>query len=494
MISRIPKPLLFLISFLLGLGLYWPSMNGQPVWDDMSYLFRYDVIVGDFPYLTIWKEFGWPLSVSTHKFLFGFWKNDYLNYHLLNFIVHFINSILILNIAEKLKLPFARLLFIFFFLHPANVISVSWMIQLKTLMCLFFALLSFQALLKAESNKKWFLLSWILFALSLISKSASIPLPFFYFFFLKKKVARKQLLWLVPFFILSMVSSWKTLSSPVTNAAVKGMESKTQGTVQEKFKPIDAEPAAKPQVKNKVNNEPEAPEIHPGGGDQKMDVWEILINRAENFIAMSHYYFWQTLLPIENAPVKGLKYEGPGAIEYIHFIFIILVVLININTSVSLYLLMAHLMLLPFLGIFPAPYMNLTWVSDQHLYLALPLFICFWLSLLGRWKMKYAPLLPLFIIPIYIYKVLVTTPYYKNDIDFYQASLDADALNVPIAYNLAMAYLQVGNVNQAMNITSTMVSMSQVAPEVFKNKYFSYIYLLDLKLHQMDFNKEHHED
>lgn len=495
MISRIPKPLLFLIIFVIGAVLYWPSMNGQPVWDDMSYLFRYGVIVGNFPYSTIWKDFGWPLSVSTHKALFGFWKFEYFNYHLLNYFFHFLNSILILNIAEKLRLPFARLLFIFFFLHPANVISVSWMIQLKTLMCLFFALLSFQAVIKTETNKKWFILSWVLFALSLLSKSASIPLPLFYFFFLRKKLNKKQLLWLVPFFLLSVASSWRILTSPITNAALTGIESKSLETPEEKFKPIDAEKPQKIKTKTKkVLNKTEPQEVHPTRTDKEMDVSETVSSRAKNFISMSHYYFWQTLLPIENAPVKGLKYEGPGAVEYIHFIFVILVILINIKTAVPLYFFSAHLMLLPFLGIFPAPYMNLTWVSDQHLYLALPFFICFWLTLLGRWKMKFAPLLPLFIIPIYIYKVLITTPYYKNDIEFYQASLEADVLNVPIAYNLAIAYLQVGNVNQAMNITSTMVSMSQVAPEVLKNKYFSYIYLLNLELHQRDFNQEAHEN
>jgi len=472
-------------------------MHGQPVWDDTSYLFKYNVIVTDYPYSTIWKDFGWPISVSLHKLLFSYWHFEYFNFHLLNFTFHFLNSVLILNIAEKMKFPFARLLFVFFFLHPANVISVSWMIQLKTLLCLFFALLSFQFLMRTEINKKWIGPSWLFFAFSLLSKSSSIALPIFFFLFLKKKLAGKKLLWLLPFLLLSLTSGWRILTSPVTTAAVESIESKPAQVTQKNFNPIAAEGSSNTKTDQDHKPRPEKTElqeVYLSIEDEEIGQWEMFTTRYENFISMSHYYFWQTLLPIENAPVKGLKYEGIGLIEYIHIIFIILIIVINWGTSIARYLLTGHLLLLPFLGLFPAPYMNLTWVSDQHLYLALPFFICFWLSLLTRWKMKYAPMLPAFLIPIYIFKVLSTTPFYTNEIDFYSASLKTNALNVPIAYNLSIAYLRAGDMNQAMNVTSTMMSMSRVAPEVLNNRYFSYIYLLDLNLHKTPTGKKTNEN
>jgi hypothetical protein len=142
------------------------------------------------------------------------------------------------------------------------------------------------------------------------------------------------------------------------------------------------------------------------------------------------------------------------------------------------YLACGYLMMLPFLGIFPAPFMNLAWVSDQHLYLALPFFLCLWLTLLSKWKMKLSVAVPLLYLPMCCYLLLTSTPYYQNEIDFYKASLEADALNVPMAYNLAVSYIQKGDLNQALNVANTTVNIAEIDPELHKNKYYPYIYFL----------------
>lgn len=466
MISRIPNPLFFILALLLALGLYWPSLNGMPVWDDFSFMFEYHVIIDDFSYLTIWKNFNWPLSVSLQKILFHWWQYEYLNYHLLNFCLHFANSFLLFKVAEKLKLPAPRLLFLFFLLHPANVISVSWMIQLKTLLCFFFGMISFYCLTKVQEHKKWYALAWLTFALSLLSKTASISLPIIFFCFLYKKIPRKEWIWLIPFFVLSITAGYRILKSPTKIADVQSL--------------IPAPEQINPE---QINPEKIIPAEESSQDFRPME--EASPNRTSDVLSTARYYFWHTLLPFENQPVKGLNYSTPGAYDYLNILFLILIVAINWGTIIPIYLGLGYVLLLPFMGILHAPYMNVAWVSDQHLYLALPLFLCFWLSLINLWKLKYVSYLPYLFLPFFCYKVAVTTPYYKDEIVFYEACLEADVLNVPIAYNLAVAYLQRNEINQALNVTGTTVKLAEIAPELSKHHYFPLIYQLHLDIQNM---------
>ncbi|MBA2405168.1 MAG: hypothetical protein H0V66_10390 [Bdellovibrionales bacterium] len=412
-------------------------------------MFKYQVVLSDFPYTTIWRDFAWPMSVTLQKFLFKWWKYQYLNYHVFDFALHCLNAFLLSKIAEKLKLPYTRLLFLFFLLHPSNVITVAWMIQLKTLLSFFFALISFYCLIRTEENKKWYLLSWLFFTFSLLSKSASIPLPVFFLFFVFKKVSRKELLWLIPFFILSALTSYQVINSKVTKAGIDLAPSTAVTKVEKPASIINA---------------------------------ELLKPRFITTISTFHYYFWQSVLPVENRPVKGLNYFSPGINQYLHVVFIILIVIITWGSASAYYLGAGYLMILPFMGLIRAPFMNVTWISDQHLYLALPFFICFWLSLISRIKVKYAEHFPLLFIPFFCYQVATTTPYYQDDVAFYSASLEADALNVPIAYNLAMSYISRGKINEALEVTGTMVQMAQVAPEILSSLYYPDIFLLHMQL------------
>ena len=481
MINRIPKPIFLLASFLILLVLYWPSMNGLPVWDDFSYMFHYDVVTKDFSYLTIFKDFAWPLSVSFQKALFHWWGHNYTYYHLLNVCLHFLNAFLLLKLADFFKISFSRVLFLIFLFHPSNVISVSWMIQLKTLMCFLFAIISFLLLIKAQNNKRWYLLSWVFFLFSLLSKSASLPLSVVFFFFSYNKGNRKDLFWLIPFFIFSLFAGLRTIESPVTKNALGPVET-TQ------IKPIAAETSSR--VQKKSINEKVTPVVPLVAAPQPaLAKNEKIPLHLEKIVLTAHYYFWQTLLPIQNQPVKGLNYSSPGAVEYFHLIFILLIVLINWGSLINAYLGFGYLMMVPFLGILYAPYMNLAWVSDQHLYLALPFFLCLWLTLLSKWKMKYSPAIPMLYLPLFFYLLLTSTPYYQNEIIFYKASLEADPLNVPMAYNLAASYIRKGDINQALSVTNSVINMAEIAPELNNNKYYPYIFFLHSDLQRLT-NKE----
>ena len=78
----ISRPVLLLVSFVLLLGLYYPSLNGGPIWDDYHNIFYDSVVTGDFSYWKIFKNFAWPVSVSAEKVLYGLWNTEYFYYQL----------------------------------------------------------------------------------------------------------------------------------------------------------------------------------------------------------------------------------------------------------------------------------------------------------------------------------------------------------------------------------------------------------------------------
>jgi hypothetical protein len=455
---KLPLSVLILISLCMATCLYWSSLNGAPIFDDHHFIFQDDVIIGNFSYLTIWTEFAWPLSISVHKFIFSIWKDEFLYYHLLNLILHFLNSYLLLKLALKLRLPYPKLLFILFLVHPSNVIAVSWMVQLKTLLCFTFSILSLLCLLKAFENKKWYLPSWISFYLSIISKSASVPLSFFFLYLIFKKSGPKSLIWALPFVLMSSFSAYTILSSSLTSTATAQLESSTfvDAKVEESKKPVI--------VNSKIKNE-----------DDEINK---LKNRLILVLKTSHYYFWQVILPLENYPIKGQAPKGLGVIEVFHFIFIVILCILNSGNLAALYIFTGYLLILPFLGLVSAPFMNLTWVSEQHLYLALPFFLCFWLALLSKWKLRFAHFLPLLFVIFFSIQTFRAAGYYKDEIIFYSKSLLADPYNIPVAQNLAVSYLDNNEPLKALAVTSKIIEISRTKAEIRESKYFHYFLTL----------------
>lgn len=536
---KIRKEIIFLLSFLLALAAYWPSMHGTPIWDDFHFWFA-DPVMGDhMSYWTIWSRFGWPFSVSIQKFMLKVLDKNYFYYHLINFLLHFCNSLLVYKLGRVLRFKNPILFFLLFLFHPVAVITTSWMVQIKTLLCFFFALSSLLCFFKGEKNIRWMMLSWIFFGLSITSKSASVSLPVI-LFIIHFKIYRFKKIWLlIPFILLSAWNTYRVLKSPVTKEGKEKAEviSKIKETPQEvtpvvppkaEVKPIvptaipepviiekpkkaskvskkikeRPAPAAKitPKIIPKTTEQPVVPEIKPENPvettseqpkdshqgppvvtlDHKAPQKPILNSIDIDLIIQTlHYYFWQTFLPMNNVPVRGLNFQSPNFENYLHLFFLFTMIFILWKDSALLYLVAGHFLLLPFLGIIKAPYMNITWVSDQHLYLILPCFLAFGMRLYDKITWKYATVFPLILAGWFTWQTFQSTPYYQDEITFYKKSLEYNPTNVPIAYNLAFAKVMKGDIGGAMNVIETTIILSQINPVMRKN-YF-YPYLLDLR-------------
>lgn len=470
-------------------------------------------------YLTIWKDFGWPLSVSLQKLLLSWWNKNYFYYHLMNFIIHGMNTLLVYKLARYLRFKYAVFFALLFLFHPVGVITTAWMIQFKTLICFFFGLASILAFIKGNKRKGWMVFSWILFACSITSKSASITLPLILLVMSFRTYRFSKLPLLIPFFLLSAWGTYRVIKSPVTIegstkaekiTSVKVEEPKTVQSVATPEVKVETKPEVRPEVKPEVKSKPrpkkvkhkkvkpveakpivvetrplpelkpapmEPPKIDPPKTEKKISI------KLPDFGFISqtmHYYFWQSLIPLNNAPVKGLNYEKAGIEQIVHILFLLMIIFIVWKDSALFYLATAHFMLLPFLGIVHAPFMTVTWVSDQHLYLVLPIFIAFWIRLLEKINWKYSPaILGAFLI-FYSVKTYQATPVYQNQITFYEDSLKYNPMNVPITYNLALAKFLHGDIISTRSILENLIQLSDEEPLMKRNHFFPYAMALYL--------------
>ena len=399
---------------------------------------------------------------------------------------------------------------------------------MKTLLCFFFALASLLCFLKGEKNIRWMIFSWILFGLSITSKSASVTVPVIFLIAHIKMYRFKKIWMLIPFFILSGWNTYRVLRSPVTIEGKDKAEVITQVKESpstsaevvvapvpkietEKDTPAIEKPLVTQEKKSKPKSEKKKKqplpvkkkteplkEIQPVISIEKVvekpvDVAPPVILEARSpakpkfklpdvglILQTLHYYFWQSFLPIINVPVRGLNYQHAGVEHYVHILFLIIICIILWKDSALIYLAAGHFLLLPFIGIIKAPFMNVTWVSDQHLYLILPCFLAFWMRLIDKINWKFAWIIPALFTLWFGWKTLSTTPTYKNQFVFYHKSLEYNPMNVPIAYNLAFAKLLHADINGALLIVETTITLAQTNPIMMKSYFYPYI--LDLKL------------
>lgn len=202
------------VIMLLTLLVYIPAMQAGFIWDDDMFLTRNPLIKAHDGLYRLWftKEAPdyFPL-VSTSLWLeWRLWGMNATGYHVVNIILHAINSVLILLVLRGLKVPGAWLAALIFAVHPVNVESVAWITERKNTQSMVFYLLAILSYLKFERNesKPWYFLSLGFFLFALLSKTSVVMLPVVLLGFAwwqRGIITRTDLIRSVPFFILSLV-------------------------------------------------------------------------------------------------------------------------------------------------------------------------------------------------------------------------------------------------------------------------------------------------
>lgn len=430
----------FILSLLGASFIYWPLMHGMPIWDDLPYWFFDNVMFSNFSYLEVWKNFVWPLSVTVQKALLQIFHYRFFNYHLFNLILHFINAGLVYLLGKKLHLRHSKLFFLAFLLHPACVISVGWMIQMKTLLCMLLFFLSLLSALQVERDKRWIIPTGLFFILSILAKSASLPGIVIILWVLRKNFTKAALAVVLPVILLaSGYFGYKMISSANTKAGIT-----------------------------------RAQEINQMQDSEALSLVGLNVD-GKIVLKTLHYYFWQNLLPTNTTPVKGPLGNSYEIWDFLHIFFLLSLCLLFWKQDVFPYLVAAHLLILPFVGLITAPFMSVTWVSDQHLYLVIPFFMLFWFKVLERTPVRIARSIIAIFLCYFTYKTYQTTPYYQNEIVFYRKCLEHNPLNVAITVNLANAYWEANRHADGIRVLEDLETFSLLHPEIKKSPYWHHV-------------------
>lgn len=207
---------IFLTTFLLFSG----GLKNEILfgWDDGVYLVHPDVrklsvagIMNTFSnfHLGMYQ----PLPVITFAINYAFHGESPTGYHLVNLLLHLLNTLLVFVFIRKLRPGDLSALFValLFAIHPMHVEGVSWIATRSNGVFSLFYLLAaiyFLHYLDSGKRKKYLLMTGFFFLLSLFSKSMAMSFPGLMLlmdYFRKRRLDRGALLEKIPFFGMSFI-------------------------------------------------------------------------------------------------------------------------------------------------------------------------------------------------------------------------------------------------------------------------------------------------
>jgi len=179
---------LWLLGVLVITGLCLIPMfnNGFTNWDDDVYVTN-NLIIKAPDWEAIFTRASaynyHPLTMLTLAFNYAISGLDPFSYHLVNWLLHILNTALVFLFIYKIsgrKIFVAAFTSLIFGIHPMHMESVAWVSERKDVLyaCFFLlALLQYWSFLETAKRPK-LLYCFIFFILSLLSKPAAIILPF----------------------------------------------------------------------------------------------------------------------------------------------------------------------------------------------------------------------------------------------------------------------------------------------------------------------------
>ncbi|HEY6070825.1 MAG TPA: glycosyltransferase family 39 protein, partial [Chthoniobacterales bacterium] len=198
---------------------YQSAWRGGLIWDDNLYL-------KDAKNTSLTEIWIHPKTTQQYQPLVGtvfwiennLWDDSLLGHHLINILLHAASALLLFKILERLEIPGAWLAAAIFALHPVQVESVAWLVELKNTLSgfLFFAAILVYLRFDQSRNKLLYLLTLLLFLLGLLAKSivAVFPLAMLIIFWWKRGRVewRRDVFPLAPFFpvaaVAGIVTAW----------------------------------------------------------------------------------------------------------------------------------------------------------------------------------------------------------------------------------------------------------------------------------------------
>jgi tetratricopeptide (TPR) repeat protein len=190
-------------------------LHGGFIWDDDVYVTNNPLLTAPDGLRRIWFTMDspsqyFPLTYTVFRLERSLWGLNPAGYHWVNILLHAINAVLVWRLLKRLSVPGAWLAAAIFALHPVQVESVAWITELKSVLSLFFILLTLGCWLEfvgERSRRFWYGLALGFYALALFSKTTACTLPaaLLLILWLKTKpIDWRRLAQVVPFLALGL--------------------------------------------------------------------------------------------------------------------------------------------------------------------------------------------------------------------------------------------------------------------------------------------------
>lgn len=204
-----------LVIFVVTFIVYGPALfAGWLNFDDVIYVLQNSLITGPGGLYRIWltmesNDYS-PMTYSLFWLQWRLWGSNPFGYHLVNILLHAVNACLLCRVLRKIHIPAAAFAALIFAVHPVNVSSVAWIMELKNCLAMFFYAGTLLLYFKFEQNRRpaIYALSLLAFLLALLSKSAVVMLPVVLLlcsWWMRGRIDKRDAIRTVPFFALSLL-------------------------------------------------------------------------------------------------------------------------------------------------------------------------------------------------------------------------------------------------------------------------------------------------
>ncbi|MGI9228948.1 MAG: tetratricopeptide repeat protein, partial [Gammaproteobacteria bacterium] len=195
---------------------FWPAFFAGFVWDDNRYILDEKQLLSLAGLAEIWFSPGslteshyWPVLYTSFWLEHKLWGFNPFGYHLVNVLLHGINTLLLWRLLVKMSVPGAWLVAAFFAVHPIHVEVVAWVITRKDLLATLFSLLAVACWLRYREQPKpgTYLALLALFAAAALSKTIAITLPavlLLQVWWQHGRIGARDLLQTAPLFLLGL--------------------------------------------------------------------------------------------------------------------------------------------------------------------------------------------------------------------------------------------------------------------------------------------------
>ncbi len=233
---------------LLATIVYWPTLGNGFVSDDKYHVVNNVSLRSLGGLYDIWFKLGtiqlyFPLTHSAFWAQFQLWGLDPRGYHVVNWLLHGIGSVLVWRLLLRLEVRGAWLAAAVFAVHPVHVESVAWASELKNILSSDLALVSqlaywrFSPPCRAEqpgheaprgqARWSWYALALTFYVAALLCKSVTVSVPAVLLvidWWKRGRIERRDVAALVPFFVAGLALAVLTIWMEKTFVGASGQE------------------------------------------------------------------------------------------------------------------------------------------------------------------------------------------------------------------------------------------------------------------------------